>query len=122
MYRVVQLLQFFINVRRGGRVADIRVDFAFAGDANSHRLQIPMIHVRRNNHPPASYFVANQLRLQPFAFRNKLHLFGDHALPREMHLRDVSVPVRLCRFRFPVLNPSIAKCHRAPSEHLTGAS
>ena len=58
----VQLLQFLIDVRGDGGVADVRVDLAERGDADRHRLEFGMIDVGRDDHAPARDFVADQFR------------------------------------------------------------
>src|SRR5881398_3704244 len=88
---VVELFQFFVNVGAGGGIADVGVDFAFAGDTDGHRLEIAVMEVGGNDHAAAGDFAANELRLELFAFGDVLHLFGDDTLPREVHLRDVEI-------------------------------
>src|SRR5690348_4097024 len=38
----MEFLEFFVDIRGGDGVADVRVDFAFEGDADSHWLEIAM--------------------------------------------------------------------------------
>ena len=48
-----------------------------------------MVHVGGDDHPAAGDLAAHQLGGQAFAEGDVLHLLRDHALPREVHLRDV---------------------------------
>ena len=98
MYCVMQFLQLFIDIRAGRGVADVGVDLTFAGDADSHGLKIPVIHVGGNDHPTTRHFAADQFGFQLFALGNELHFFGDCVLPRQMHLRNVSVAVHCSYF------------------------
>ena len=120
MHGVVQLFQFLVDVRAGGGIADVGIDFALAGGADGHGLEVAVIHVGGNNHAPTRDFAAHQLRLKLFALGDVLHFFGDDALPRKMHLRDVSRPIgaRHCRLSF--FNPAIAQCHRFLSDREDG--
>ena len=112
---VVQFLEFFVNVRAGRGISDVRVDFAFAGDANGHRLEVAVVYVRGNDHAPARDFAANQFRLQFFAPGDVFHFLADDALTRKMHLGHVPAAVGGGRSRFAFFNPAIAQCH-TPSQ------
>ena len=115
VHGAVQLFEFFVDVRSGGGVADVRVDFAEEGDADAHRLQIAMIDVGGNDGAAARNFVAHQLWRELFAFGDVLHFFGDDALARVVHLREVAraaAAVHRCRSTF--FNPCIPHRHKAP--------
>ena len=92
---VVEFFQLLFDVGAGGGIADVGVDFAFAGDANGHRLEVRMMDVRGNNHASTGDFAADQFRLEFFAFGDVVHFLRDGALPREMHLRHVASVGRL---------------------------
>ena len=113
MYGVMELLQLFVDVGRCGRVADVRVDLALGGDADGHRLEVAMIDVGGKDAAPASDFAAQQLRLELLAPGDILHLFRDHALPREMHLRNVALSIAPRRSQ-PLFNPLFTHAHGAP--------
>src|SRR5579863_5131233 len=89
----VQLLQLFGDVRCNGAVADVGVDLAKRLDADTHRLQLRMVDVGRDNHAAAGDFVAYQLGGDLLAIGNVLHVFGDHALAGVVHLRKIAVGV-----------------------------
>ena len=55
----VELLEFFVNIRRHGGIANIGVDLAQGGHADGHRFELRMIDVGGNDHATASDFVAN---------------------------------------------------------------
>ncbi len=114
MYRVVELLQLFVNVRRGRGVADVRVDFALEGDADAHGLERTMVDVRRDNGAAARDFAAHVLGLELFPPRDIGHLFGNHALPGEVHLRHVARAVRGRSLLQPLLNPGVSNSHASP--------
>src|ERR1700674_1132769 len=117
----MQLLQLLVDIRAGGRVPDVRIDLAFRSDAYGHWLQVPVMDVGGNNAAPARHFAADQLRFQFLALRNILHLLADDALPREVHLRNVSLTVSSGNRRFSLLNPAIAQSHKTPSVTATSA-
>ena len=87
----VQLLQLFFHVRGDGRIADVGVDLAQRRYADRHRLQFGMVDVGGDDHASASDFIAHQFGRDLLAVSDVLHLFGDHALARVMHLRKVAV-------------------------------
>src|ERR1700679_1841917 len=86
----VQLFEFFIYFRRDGRVADVGVDFAQAGHADGHGLELGMVDVSGDDHAPAGDFVADKFRRELFFVGDGAHFFGDHAVSGVMHLRKVS--------------------------------
>jgi len=138
VHRVVQLLQFLVDVGAGRGVTDVRIDLALGGDPNGHRLQIAVMDVGGDDAAAARDFVADQLRLELFAPGDKSHLFGDGATPREVHLRHIA-PVRrsgvepfgrrrgiavavsggLLRLAF--FDPTITQCHGIPQRAWTCA-
>src|SRR5712664_4687333 len=81
-----------------------------------------MVNVRGNDGAPASDFTAHQLRLDLLAPRDEGHLLRDHALARIMHLRNIAPfavaqdkrPIRRCRLRQPLLNPTLSNSHSSP--------
>ena len=50
---------------------------------------------------PRGHFVANELGRDLLFVRDERHFFGDHALAREVHLREVAVGVLLLAARKP---------------------
>ena len=90
VHGAMQLFEFFVDVRGGRGVADVGVDLAVEGDADAHRLEVAVMDVGGDDGAAARDFAADQFRLELFAPRDVLHLFGDDALPRVVHLRDVS--------------------------------
>ena len=97
----VQLLELFFDVRGDGRVADVGVDLAQRRHADRHRLQFGMVDVRGDDHAAASDFIAHQFGRDLLAVGDVLHLVGDHALARVVHLREVAV----CVFGLPLRQP-----------------
>src|SRR6266404_2169475 len=63
-----------------------------------------MIDVRRNNHPAASHFIADNLGRQLLALRAVLHLLGDDALPGIVHLGKIAIAI----FRLTARDPLFA--------------
>src|SRR5262249_33704559 len=43
-----------------------------------------------------------------------LHLFGNHAQPRQVHLRHVPPAIQASLRRFPFLDPTVSHCHGIP--------
>src|ERR1700686_4114208 len=118
MYGVVQLLQFFVNVGGRGRIADVGVDLAFAGDADAHGFQVAVVHIGGNNQAAASDFAADQFGVDLLAPSYKAHLFGDYAATRPVHLRHIAVAVRRRMIAVSFSAPLIPKRHNSPSETL----
>ena len=75
MFDVVEELPMLALILQQGRHAD------------AHRLEIGVMDVGGDDHAPARHFVAHGFRRQALARRHVLHLFGDPALPRIVHLR-----------------------------------
>src|SRR5579863_1450607 len=86
----MKLFEFVTDVRRGGGVADIRVDFAAERDADAHGFEITVIHVGRDDGAAAGDFVANEFGRELLAPGDVVHFLGDDALPRKMHLRKIA--------------------------------
>ncbi len=122
VHRVMQLLQLFVNVRSRRRIPDVRVDLALERDADAHRLQRLVMDVRGNDRAPARDFAAHQFRLDLLAPRHVFHLFGDHALARVVHLRNVACAVGRRRFLQSLFNPSVSHSHRFPLKSLHSRS
>ena len=70
-----------------------------------------MINVRRNNHAPASHFIADQLGRELLTLRDVLHLLGDNATAGIVHLGKVAIAI----FGFPAGNPICAAARGAGS-------
>src|SRR4029077_16425338 len=114
-HSVVELLQLFVNIGSRGRVPDVCIDLALRGDTDRHRFQIAVIHIRGDNAATARDLAANQFWLELLALGDVLHLLGNDALPREVHLRHVAIPICRRGARLPRCNPIIAYGHGAPS-------
>ena len=89
----VELLQFFVDFRGDGRVADVGVDLAEAGDADCHGLEFGMVDVGGDDHASAGDFVADQLGCELLFVRDERHFFGDYAFAGVVHLGEVAVSV-----------------------------
>src|SRR3984957_11594341 len=90
---VMELFQFFVDVGGGGGIADVGVDFAAGGDADSHGLEIPVVNVGGDDAAAAGDFAADDLGIEFFALGDVLHFLGDDAFTGEVHLRHVAVAV-----------------------------
>ena len=86
-----QLLDLFLDRRRDGRVADVRVDLHQEVAADDHRLELEVVDVGRDDGAAAGDLVADELRRQPFADRDELHLGRDLALARVVQLGHARV-------------------------------
>ena len=86
LHRVLQLLQFFVDIGGGGRVADVGVDLALGGhaDAIGSRLVWWMLAGMIIRPRATSERTVSGGKL--FAPGDILHLAGDHALAGVMHL------------------------------------
>src|SRR5271166_6206193 len=71
---VPKFLQLFSDVGRGYGIADVCVDLACAGNADTQRFQIAMVHMGGNYHASAGGFVANSLWLQLLPMCDVVHL------------------------------------------------
>jgi hypothetical protein len=116
VHGVMQLIEFLLHFGGDRGISDIRVDLAFEGDADAHGLERFVIDIGGNDGAAARDFAAHQLGFDFFARRDEGHLFGDHALPRVVHLRDVARAV-LGRFRrLPLTKPRFSRSHRSPPQ------
>ena len=115
VHRVVQLFQLFVDVRGGRGIADVRVDLAVERDADAHGLEVAMVDVGGNDGAAARDFAAHQFRLDLLARRDELHLFGDHALARVVHLRNVSRAA--VHRRRTLLDPAVSQRHKFLRSH-----
>src|SRR5450432_2437146 len=88
--RGVQLLEFFFDLRRDRRIANIRINLAQRCHADRHWLEFGMVDVGGDDHSSAGHFVADELRRQLLFVGDEAHLFGDHALARVMHLAEIA--------------------------------
>ena len=96
----VQLLQFLIDIRCHGGVADVRVDLAERGDADRHRLEFGMIDVGWDDHSSPSNFVPDQFHGLFFPESDVLHLFGD--TPRRAYRICEKFPSEFAALRFAI--------------------
>ena len=80
--------------------------------ADAHGLEIQVMDIRGNDGPAARDFAAHEFGIDLLALRDELHLFGDHAAPREMHLRII-VPVPI-HAGLALLDPGVSDCHGIP--------
>ena len=72
---------------RHRRVADVRVDLHQEVAADDHRLELEVVDVRRDDRAAARHLVAHEIRRQPLADRDELHLWRDFAFARVVQLR-----------------------------------
>jgi hypothetical protein len=86
-----QLLQLLLAVADHRAVADVRVDLAFRGEADGHRLQLRVPDVGGDDHPAARDLVADPLHRQALARGDVGHLLRHGALTCVVQLRDVGV-------------------------------
>ena len=89
----VQLLEFFLDVRGHGRVADVGINLAQRGHADAHGFEFGMIDIGGNNHPAARNFIANQFGRKLFTMRHVGHLIRDLPLARVAHLGEIAVGI-----------------------------
>ncbi len=62
-----ELAQLALDVARHRAVADVRVHLASERDADAHRLEVRVVHVRRDDQPPAGDLVAYERGLACFS-------------------------------------------------------
>src|SRR5882762_8978263 len=67
-----------------------------------------------NDGAAASNFTAHKFGFDFFALGDEEHFFGKDAFAGQVHLRHVANAVG-GGFRFPLFDPSVTQCHRAPS-------
>ncbi len=87
LHRVMQLGDFFVDVRSGGRVPDVGVDLAAGLHADAHRLQVGVMDIGRNDHAAPRHFRSDQFAGDVLALGDIFHFLGDDALARVIHLR-----------------------------------
>ena len=94
------LLNLLVDAGRSGRVADVGVNFHKEVATYNHRLSFRVIDIRGNGGAPGSHLLAHKLGsdmaldTQLFAVHalsdgHILHLTGDNALTRIVHLRKL---------------------------------
>ena len=89
VHGAMKFFEFAVNVRCGGGIADVRVDLAEKRNADAHRFEAAMVNIGGNDRAAARHFAADEFGRKLFALRHVLHLFGDDALARVMHLRKI---------------------------------
>ena len=86
--RPAKLLHLFFD-RRGDRgVADVGVDLDQKVSTDRDRFQLGMIDVGRDDGAPTGDFRPHELRIEPLAGRDELHLGRDDSSPSVVELRD----------------------------------
>ena len=85
-HRQAQLGHLLIEIGGIGGSADVGVHLAATGDADRHRLQIEVVDVGRDDHPPPGHLLHHQRFGQVFPLGHIGHFFGHHALAGIMHL------------------------------------
>ena len=112
--RPAQLLDFLVDRRADGGVADVGVDLHREVAADDHRLELGMVDVGRNDGATARDLRADELRIEPLADADELHLFGDDAFAREVQLRHAAAaaPRRPPTAR---AASAVRRAHRAPA-------
>ena len=91
------LVDLLADRRRGGRVADVRVDLHEKIAADDRGFELRMVHVGRQHGAPARDFGAHELGPDALANRDELHLRRDLAATRVVHLRHVRAGFRAPR-------------------------
>ena len=115
VHSAVQFFELFVNVRRRRRISDVRVDLAEKRHADAHGLKTFVVDVSGNDGAAARNFAAHELGRNFFALGNVLHLFGDDALARKVHLREISWAA--VHRRRTLLDPRISDSHSTPVMH-----
>ena len=87
LHRVAQFLELPFDIGDHGRIADVGVDLAVRCHADAHGLEVLVMDVGRDDHPPARDFGADQFRLDLLALGDVAHLLRDDALAGIVHLR-----------------------------------
>ena len=111
VHGAVQLLEFLGDLGGDRGIADIGVDLAAEGDADAHGLERAMIDIGGDDGAAAGDFAAHQFGLDLFAPGDILHLFGDDALAREVHLRNITRAIGGGALRQPLFDPGISDGH-----------
>ena len=108
----MELFEFVADIGGGGGVSDVGVDLAEEGDADAHRFEIAVMDIGGDDGAAARDFAADEFGLEFFAAGDVFHFFGDDAVARVVHLREVSCAA-VCG-RCPLFNPSIPHRHGIP--------
>mmetsp|Transcript_33447 Transcript_33447/g.99629 ORF Transcript_33447/g.99629 Transcript_33447/m.99629 type:complete len:676 (+) Transcript_33447:411-2438(+) len=82
----LELLHFLLDGRGDGGIANVGVDLHLEHPSNDLRLELEVILVGRNDGAAAGHLATDEFRLDVLARGDVLHLLGDHALLREVHL------------------------------------
>src|SRR5215831_10042300 len=93
---VLELFKFARDIAGDAGIPNIRIDLALGCDPDAHGLEVRVMDVGRDDHPPARDFAANQFRRKILAPGDVMHLLGDDALPRVVHLRADPVVFSFC--------------------------
>ena len=96
--RQVQLFEFFAHLGSSGGISDAGIDFAEKRHADAYGLETAMMDVGRND-----------VRSKLLAFSDLVHLFGDPAFARKVHLRRI--PSAAIHHRCTLFDPSIPPSH-----------
>src|SRR5262249_6064002 len=85
----VQFLQFVVDLAGDGRVADVGVDLALAGDADAHRFELfaEVNLVGGDDHSAAGDLVTDEFGFEVFAPGDEAHGVGDDAGAGTFQLR-----------------------------------
>ena len=86
--RPAQLVDFLVDRRAHGRVADVGVDLHREVAADDHRLELGMVDVGRDDRAAARDLAAHELGVEALADRDELHLRRDDAPARVVQLGD----------------------------------
>jgi hypothetical protein len=97
--RAVQLFEFFAHLGSSGGISDAGIDFAEKRHADAYGLETAMMDVGRND-----------VRSKLLAFSDLVHLFGDPAFARKVHLRRI--PSAAVHHRCTLFDPSIPPSHK----------
>ena len=84
------LFDLFIDRGRHCGVADVGVDLHQEIPPNDHRLGLGVVDIGRNDRPSACHLVAHMLWRDALADGDELHLRGDLATSRVVHLGDAA--------------------------------
>src|SRR5579863_4268723 len=90
---MVEFFELGGNLTGNCGITNVRVDFALEGNADAHRFERFMMDVGGDNGAATGNFIPDKFRGELFTLRDELHLLGDDALPRIMHLRDIAIAV-----------------------------
>ena len=67
VHGAMEFFEFVGDIRRGGGIADVGVDFAAEGDADAHRFEIAVVNVGGNDGAAAGDFAADEFRVEIFS-------------------------------------------------------